>query len=76
MRSLNTNYIVFDQPWTNEYDKYLKRFDQQYSDAKDSLVSKKPVQSDNEISHNVMFNTIFQTARLKRPVINIYKRPI
>jgi hypothetical protein len=76
MRSINTDYIVFDTSWTNEYDKYLKRFDHQKIDVKNSFALEQSVQPIMEISHNMMFNTIFHTAKTKRRVINIYKRPI
>lgn len=76
MRSINTNFVVFDTSWTNEYGKYLKRFDHRNTGVKSSLALEQSSQPTMEISHNILFNTIFHTAKVKRPVISIYKRPI
>lgn len=76
MRSLNPDDIIFDQSWTNEYDKYLARFNFDYSKDKGSSILGPLTHANKEISHNLMFNTTFHVAKLKRPVIGIYKRPI
>ena len=75
MKSVNPNHIIFDTSWTSAYHQYLLRFDGDHSKNKasitvDSLILPK------EISHNLMFNTIYHAAKIKRPVIGIYKRPI
>lgn len=75
MKSVNINYTVFDTSWTSAYDQYLQRFDGDYEKDKASITVDSAIQP-KEISHNLMFNTVYHAAKIKRPIIGIYKRPI
>jgi hypothetical protein len=75
MKSENVNYIIFDTSWTSAYDQYLQRFDGDYEKNKASMIVDSSIQP-KEISHDLMFNTVYHAAKIKRPIMGIYKRPI
>lgn len=75
-------FVDNDNSWILVYRKYLDQYnqqqDQQKSFANGLSNRSSPVGSQRFIkeSHQVLFNNAFNVMEAKRPVQNIYKRPI
>jgi hypothetical protein len=76
---MNIQNPLLNDDWTNAYQKYLKQYHQHNGEKHSenrmqpsSLMNKKFI----EESHNLFFFNAFNTVESKRPVQNIYKRPI
>lgn len=71
---------LFNDDWINVYQKYLER----YSHTETEKRSENRIQLENNNlskkfiteSHNLFFYNALNTLEAKRPVQNIYKRPI
>jgi hypothetical protein len=76
---MNIQNSLVNDGWTNAYQKYLEQYHQNNGERHpenrmqpEGLVNKKFI----EESHNLFFFNAFNTIEAKRPVQNIYKRPI
>ena len=72
--------MATDNSWTEAFKKYLHNH-HQFQDQADFVGTLKnieeiPIARDIIKSHNHFFNNIFHSLESKRPVQNIYKRPI
>ena len=67
--------IQIDMSWKVQYDSYLQRFCRGNRGGQPLDLCATP---DTQISllHTTEFNNLFNVAKAKRPIQNIYKRPI
>lgn len=69
-------HIEIDTSWVIEYDNYLRHFSLEHKTFKEKLDLASYKQMPVSDAHTLILTNVYHVIKSKRPVQNIYKRPI